>query len=134
MGRNPRALYKADRIDPHPRKASERPQKRKHAREAAVEEAPLVEHDEEEVPEDVEEQVSEAEQEFQDEDAGEQNMDDNEDDDNDADDDVEGFDAPEVFTTAKSVHDLEKPAARVGSVSRSAKVRVQLVSEILMHN
>ena len=31
MGRNPIALYKRDRIDPHPRKGSKRPQKRNQA-------------------------------------------------------------------------------------------------------
>lgn len=127
MGRNPRALHKADRIDPHPKKPSARPHKRRRTQEASEEPEeqgahvlPETEIDMEDARvESLAEEMSDADG-MSDGESGEDGNDGDEDMD-DEEGDGEG-EASEVFTVGRSVHEAEDKPKRTGSVLRSAKV------------
>lgn len=130
--RNPRALYKADRIDPHPKKPSARPHKRRRAQEPPPEEseaAPDVPVGSHEV--DIEDaRVDSMEQDMSADDGHSDGGESDEVDGEDSDGDGDGDGEEEVFSVARSVHEAEDKPKRTGSVLRTAKV--PLYSHVLM--
>jgi hypothetical protein len=129
MGRSTRAYYVADRIDPHPRKGPARPHKRQKGTPVEVPEDSAPDVDVQDLQEDVEDETIGVEEEMEVdeqldagdvEEAGEGEEEEDGEEEDGAEEAEEG--EMEVFTTGKSLYDIETVKKPAGSVLRSAKV------------